>query len=64
MKSIPKRCPKCKRKLLRAKGEGYDTMSEDHEPFVLGRICKHDEIIFINPNFANYEIIKNEDVRR
>ncbi|MCJ8306529.1 MAG: hypothetical protein HRU07_05705 [Nitrosopumilus sp.] len=50
-------CPHCLSRMIKASGEGYDTLNEEHVKYILGRICKKCKKIFINPKFKEYSFI-------
>lgn len=62
--SLPERCTKCHKYTKKADGEGYDTLQDDHKKFRLGRVCDNCNIVFLNPDYASYEIIKNSEIGR
>ena len=56
-KNYQNTCPNCSSRTIKASGEGYDTLAEEHIKYILGRICKKCKIIFINPKFKEYSLV-------
>lgn len=62
LRADPKKCTKCGKATKKADGEGYNTQNDELVKFRLGRICERCKIVYLNPNYTSYEIIKDSDV--
>ena len=54
------KCPKCSKKLVKARGERYDVETAKHISIKLARVCRNCKTIFINPEYENFKIIYDE----
>lgn len=60
----PKKCPNCLNFTKKADGQGYDGITDEHSSFRLGRICERCKIVYLNPNYSEYQIVRNSEVGR
>lgn len=57
----PTKCPKCHKALIKANGQGYDVKEDKHSYFILARACFNCKIIYVNPNFSQWNIINDSE---
>ena len=52
-----RKCVKCGENMIKVGGYEYDNKLGSSVSFVVGRICKRDNILYLNPELKGIEII-------